>query len=81
MKPTSALDQAARQRIEDLIGELNKQLGLTTVAVSHALDQVERIADRVMLLLDGRSEGEWGKEQFFSGNVGEKARRFVEGEL
>jgi putative ABC transport system ATP-binding protein len=80
-EPTSALDQAARQRIEDLIGELNKQLGLTTVAVSHALDQVERIADRVMLLLDGRSEGEWGKEEFFSGNVGEKARRFVEGEL
>jgi putative ABC transport system ATP-binding protein len=80
-EPTSALDQAARHRIEDLIGELNKQLGLTTVAVSHALDQVERIADRVMLLLDGRSEGEWGKEEFFSGNVGEKARRFVEGEL
>ncbi len=80
-EPTSALDQSARHRIEYLIGELNKQLGLTTVAVSHALDQVERIADRVVLLLDGRSEGEWGKEEFFGGNVGEKARRFVEGEL
>lgn len=80
-EPTSALDQVARQRIEDLIGQLNKELGLTTVVVSHALDQVERIADRVVLLVDGRSEGEWSKEEFFGEGVGEKARRFVEGEL
>ena len=80
-EPTSALDQAARQRIEDLIGQLNKELGLTIVVVSHALDQVERIADRVVLLIDGRSEGEWSKEEFFGKAVGEKARRFVEGEL
>ena len=80
-EPTSALDQVARQRIEDLIGQLNKELGLTIVVVSHALDQVERIADRVVLLLDGRSEGEWSKEEFFGKAVGEKARRFVEGEL
>ena len=80
-EPTSALDKAARQRIEDLIGQLNKELGLTIVVVSHALDQVERIADRVVLLIDGRSEGEWSKEEFFGKGVGEKARRFVEGEL
>jgi ABC-type methionine transport system ATPase subunit len=80
-EPTSALDQVARQRIEDLIGQLNKELGLTIVVVSHALDQVERIADRVVLLIDGRSEGEWSKEEFFGEGVGEKARRFVEGEL
>ena len=80
-EPTSALDKAARQRIEDLIGQLNKELGLTIVVVSHALDQVERIADRVVLLIEGRSEGEWSKEEFFGKGVGEKARRFVEGEL
>jgi ABC-type methionine transport system ATPase subunit len=80
-EPTSALDQVARQRIEDLIGQLNKELGLTIVVVSHALDQVERIADRVVLLIDGRSEGEWSKEEFFGKGVGAKARRFVEGEL
>ena len=80
-EPTSALDQVARQRIEDLIAQLNKELGLTIVVVSHALDQVERIADRVVLLIDGRSEGEWSKEEFFGKGVGEKARQFVEGEL
>ncbi len=77
-EPTSALDEAARRRIEDLIRELNASLGLTIVLVSHALDQVERVADRVVLLAAGRSEGEWSKEEFFSG-PGERARRYIFG--
>ena len=77
-EPTSALDEAARRRIEELVGELNASLGLTIVLVSHDLDQVERVADRVVLLAGGRSEGEWGKEEFFSG-PGERARRYISG--
>ena len=80
-EPTSALDQAARQRVEDLIGDLNSRLDLTIVLVSHALDQVERVADRVLLLVAGRSEGEWSKEEFFSDKVGKQARQFIAGEL
>jgi ABC-type methionine transport system ATPase subunit len=79
-EPTSALDEAARRRIEDLIRELNASLGLTIVLVSHALDQVERVADRVVLLAAGRSEGQWSKEEFFSG-PGERARRYISGRL
>jgi putative ABC transport system ATP-binding protein len=80
-EPTSALDRAARQRIEDLITDLNVRLNLTIVLVSHALDQVERVADRVLLLVAGRSEGEWRKGEFFSEKVTEQARRFIAGEL
>ena len=80
-EPTSALDEAARRRIEDLIQELNARLELTIVLVSHALDQVERVADRVVLLVAGRSEGEWSKEEFFSGESGERARQFISGRL
>ena len=80
-EPTSALDEGARRRIEDLIQELNARLELTIVLVSHALDQVERVADRVVLLVAGRSEGEWGKEEFFSGESGERARQFISGRL
>jgi ABC-type methionine transport system ATPase subunit len=80
-EPTSALDEASRRRIEDLIQELNTRLGLTIVLVSHALDQVERVADRVVLLVAGRSEGEWSKEEFFSGECGEQARLFISGRL
>jgi ABC-type proline/glycine betaine transport system ATPase subunit len=77
-EPTSALDGAARRRIEDLIRELNASLGLTLVVVSHDLDQVERVADRVVVLVRGRSEGEWGRDEFFSG-PGELARRYISG--
>ena len=79
-EPTSALDEAARRRIEDLVRELNTTLGLTIVLVSHDLDQVERVADRVVLLAGGRSEGEWGREEVFSG-PGERARRYISGRL
>jgi putative ABC transport system ATP-binding protein len=77
-EPTSALDEAARRRVEGLIRELNASLGLTTVLVSHHLDQVARVADRVVVLAGGRSEGEWGREEFFSG-PGERARRHISG--
>lgn len=81
-EPTSSLDDAARRRVEELVRELNERSGLTILLVSHDLSQVERVAHRVVLLVDGRSEGEWGKEEFFSGQVGnEKAKRFVHGEL
>jgi putative ABC transport system ATP-binding protein len=80
-EPTSALDAAARRRIEDLIRELNAKLKLTIVLVSHALDQVERVADRVVLLAAGGSEGEWSKEGFFSGACGERAKLFISGRL
>jgi ABC-type methionine transport system ATPase subunit len=77
-EPTSALDEAARRRIEELVRELNASLGLTIVVVSHHLDQVERLADHVVLLAGGRSEGEWGREEFFS-REGERARQFISG--
>ena len=79
-EPTSALDEAARRRVEDLTRELNARLGLTTVLVSHDLAQVERVADRVLLLAEGRSVGAWEKADFFSG-AGERARRLIAGKL
>jgi ABC-type glutathione transport system ATPase component len=66
-EPTSALDEAARRRIEELVRDLNARLGLTMVFVSHDLAQVERVADRVVVLAEGKSVGAWHREDFFSG--------------
>lgn len=79
-EPTSALDEAARRKVEELVGDLNVRLGLTMVLVSHDLSQVERVADRVVLLDEGKSLGEWSREDFFSG-AGERARRLISGRL
>ncbi len=80
-EPTSALDEAGRRKVEELIRGLNDRLGLTIVLVSHDLDQIQRVADRVVLLAAGRSEGQWSKEEFFSGEGREQAERFVSGRL
>ena len=79
-EPTSALDEAAGHKIEELVRDLNARLGLTMVFVSHDLSQVERVADRVVLLADGKSVGEWAREHFFSA-AGERARRLIAGRL
>ena len=79
-EPTSALDEAARRKIEDLVRELNARLGLTMVFVSHDLSQVERVADCVVLLAEGKSVGQWGRQEFFS-TAGERARRLIAGRL
>src|SRR5215211_4074709 len=79
-EPTSALDEAARSRIEDLVRDLNARLRLTMVFVSHDLSQVERVADRVVVLAGGRIVGAWDREDFFS-HAGERARQFIAGRL
>ena len=79
-EPTSALDEAARRRIEELVRDLNARLGLTMVFVSHDLAQVGRVADRVVVLADGRNVGAWAKDDFYSG-AGERARQFIAGRL
>ena len=79
-EPTSALDEAARRKVEELVRDLNARLGLTMVFVSHDLAQVRRVADKVVVLAEGKSVGEWEGEDFFS-DAGESARRFIAGRL
>jgi ABC-type methionine transport system ATPase subunit len=79
-EPTSALDEGARRKIEELVRDLNARLGLTMIFVSHDLSQVERVADRVVLLAEGRSAGQWERQEFFS-TAGERARRLIAGRL
>ena len=79
-EPTSALDEAARRKVEELVRDLNTRLGLTMVFVSHDLAQVRRVADKVVVLAEGKSLGAWDGEDFFS-EAGERARRFIAGRL
>jgi phosphate transport system ATP-binding protein len=50
-EPTSSLDETAGRMIEELLVSLKARL--TLLVVSHSMDQVERIADRVMTLSKG----------------------------
>jgi phospholipid/cholesterol/gamma-HCH transport system ATP-binding protein len=53
-EPTSGLDPVSSDAIDELVLELARSLGLTVVSVTHDLDSLWRIADRVALLANGR---------------------------
>lgn len=50
---TSALDPEATQSILTLLKKINQQLGLTILLITHELDVVKRICDRVGVMHDG----------------------------
>lgn len=52
-EPTSGVDFDTSTKIYGLLGELNKSLGITVVAVSHDIDKVTRWAGRVACINKG----------------------------
>ncbi|GAA1728356.1 ABC transporter ATP-binding protein [Aeromicrobium alkaliterrae] len=54
---TTGLDPRARRRVWALVERLRAD-GVTVLLVSHAMDEVERLCDRVVLLVDGRVRAE-----------------------
>jgi lipoprotein-releasing system ATP-binding protein len=52
-EPTGALDRAAANELAQLLGELNREEGVTMIVVTHALDLAKRMG-RVLELRDGK---------------------------
>ena len=53
-EPLSSLDYARRQEIMPYLQRLRRELNIPTVVVSHALEEVIRLADEVIVLHEGR---------------------------
>lgn len=53
-EPTSSLDSATRERIEELLGDLISTYELTCVIVTHDVEQARRLGDRIARFEDGR---------------------------
>jgi len=53
-EPTSALDEQSKLGIEELVGALVRDHGLTCVMVTHDRDQARRMCHRVIVLEAGR---------------------------
>lgn len=53
-EPLSALDVVTQGRILDLLGELQRELGLTYLFISHDLDLVRSLSDHIAVLRRGR---------------------------
>ncbi|MCY4586897.1 MAG: molybdenum ABC transporter ATP-binding protein [Bryobacterales bacterium] len=55
-EPLSALDLERKADILPYLEEIPKRFGIPTIYVSHALEEVVRLADRVLVLADGRPQ-------------------------
>ena len=51
---TSALDPETTQSILELLREINRRLGLTIILITHEMDVIRSICDRVLVLDHGR---------------------------
>ncbi|WP_113719225.1 ABC transporter ATP-binding protein [Arthrobacter dokdonensis] len=54
-EPTKGFDPVNRRLLMDLIEE-RKKAGATVMMVTHQMEEVERLCDRIILLKDGKSE-------------------------
>ena len=53
-EPTTGLDPVNAETIDSLILELDQQLGVTSIVVTHDLESAFKVGERIALLYDGR---------------------------
>ena len=80
-EPTSALDPAARRHVRETIGKLRQELGLTVIWVTHYMEEVLEVADRVYLLLDGHIADEGDPEHLLGPDSHHITAEFAAGHL
>jgi ribose transport system ATP-binding protein len=79
-EPTSSLTQRETDRLYEVIDDLRRQ-GVSIVYISHRLAEVKRVADRAVVLRDGRYAGALAREEICHENlvrlmVGRDLRQF-----
>ena len=53
-EPTTGLDPVATKNVDDMIRDISKQTGVTSVVISHDMASTFRIADRISMLYEGK---------------------------
>lgn len=76
-EPTTGLDPITAGEIEDLILKLHNKYKTSSIIISHDMKCVSRTADRVVLLLDGKSYTE-GKFDELKNSADKNIKQFFE---
>lgn len=77
---TSALDPQTTAQVLDLIATLNKTLGLTVVLITHQMEVVRRICNKVVVMEQGQIVEQGRVKEVFARPQSDLARKFL-GEL
>jgi phospholipid/cholesterol/gamma-HCH transport system ATP-binding protein len=76
-EPTTGLDPVTARDIDQLIVKLQDKYSTSSIIISHDMNCVKNTADRIVLLLDGKSYFA-GTYREFEANSDEKVRQFFE---
>jgi putative ABC transport system ATP-binding protein len=79
-EPSSAQDPGSRTGFENFVRNAART-GLTVVLVTHDLQQATRLADRILLLIDGKKIAEEDTEQLLSEDAPETVKKFLRAEM
>ncbi|GCF92992.1 methionine import ATP-binding protein MetN 1 [Enterococcus florum] len=74
---TSALDPETTEAILELLLKINKDLGITIFLITHEIDVVQRICDRVAVMEEGRVIEEGPVIQVFTQPQNPTTKRFI----
>jgi len=64
-EPTTGLDPRTSRKVDRLIEEMRERFSVTSMVITHDMATAYEVADRVMLLDQGRFVGEGPTEEFF----------------
>ncbi|MDF7641099.1 methionine ABC transporter ATP-binding protein [Bifidobacterium sp. ESL0784] len=74
---TSALDPETTGEVLDLLQQINRQLGVTIVLITHQMNVVQKIANRIAVMSDGRVVERGDAYSVFAAPKQEITRRFI----
>ena len=80
-EPTANLDPYNIKLIEEIVRRTNEEDGTTVVIVTHNVFQARRLAERVGLLLSGKSVEVAETEKFFTNPQRRQTDAFVRGDM
>lgn len=80
-EPVSALDVTIQAQILELLLELRRDLDLSYLFISHDLNVIRQISDRVMVMRDGHVLEQGMTEDIFTNPKTEYARSLIEASL
>lgn len=78
---TSALDPSTTRSILSLLKDLNKELGITILLITHEMDVVKQICDDIAVVNGGKLIEQGSVSEIFSNPKTELAQRFISSSL
>lgn len=78
-EPVSALDVTIQKQIMELMVQLQEELGLSILFISHDLNVIYQMCDRVLVMKDGKIEEEQETEALFANPRSPYTKLLLEG--